>query len=111
MSATPEILHRAEIRYGFGSSFHVVVVACPVIRRTPKGCYVRHDWRDRFVLNRARKKFAHSSPELAIQALKFRRRRQVAILEAQLAIARAVLNALEAGASDGAVPSKVYFDL
>lgn len=64
----------------------------PIIKRTPKGAWIDESFAGkRFVLLTARKKYACSSKEEALESFKARKRRQINILKEQLSRAISVL--------------------
>lgn len=87
--------------YGGGSR---AVIGCQeyvVVRRTPKGVWIAAPpvWRwayQRFVLNRARKKYAYPTKHEAWQSFKIRKQRQLEILRSQQDHVSEVLRLIEA---------------
>ena|SRR5579859_1185210 len=63
-----------------------------VIKETPCGCWIAWGYGDKkFVNLKANKKFAHLTPEEAMESFKARKKRQIAILRGQLLRAEAAL--------------------
>lgn len=56
----------------------------PVLKRTPKGAWIEPDGERRFVLDGPGKRWAHETRALALESLKLRMRRRLAILATQL---------------------------
>lgn len=57
----------------------------PVIKHTPRGVWIIHNYGDRkFILNDSRKRFACETKELAMESFIARKKRQAGILRAQL---------------------------
>ena len=71
------------------------VEAYPVLRRTPKGVWIRYALQEKFILDTAKKKFAHSTPELALESFIARKTRQIKLLESQMSKARRALQLAE----------------
>lgn len=66
-------------------------------RKTPCGVWIDTGYSsEKFILTKARKKWACPTEEEAIESFKFRKRRQVKILKAQLERAQQALNTIEA---------------
>ena len=64
-----------------------------ILKETPCGCWIEWGYGEKkFVNLKARKKFAHLTPEEAMEAFKARKRRQIAILNGQLLRAEAALH-------------------
>lgn len=75
------------------SELEVKVRAIPILRRTPKGAWIRADLGgEQFVLLTARKKFACETKEEALRSLVARRERQESIYLARAGRARDVIN-------------------
>jgi hypothetical protein len=55
-----------------------------VVRFTPAGCWLNVYGEEKFVLSKARKKFAHPTKELALESFIARKVRQIDLLELQL---------------------------
>ena len=65
----------------------------PIVKETPKGYRITvHRYGDRLVLKEGRKRFAHETPELALNSFIFRTEKCVKILEAQANAARDFLS-------------------
>lgn len=87
---------------------HLQLQRLPVIKRTPKGVWVNDYGTKRFVLDRARKRYACPTPEEAVESLLARKRRRAAILRSQLSdteraieLAEIALNKRKGGARAG----------
>lgn len=64
----------------------------PIIKETPCGCWIEWVYGEKkFVNLKANKKFAHLTPEDAMESFKARKQRQIAILNGQLLRAEAAL--------------------
>ncbi len=68
----------------YAHTFHVV-------KETPKGCWIDVYGKRKFILNDAVKRYAYPTKELALQSFIARKRRQCAILRAQLKNAEGLL--------------------
>lgn len=64
-----------------------------VEKHTSKGVWINDFGHRRFVLNSARKRFAHPTKEEALESFRARKKRQIKILTRQLERARAALSA------------------
>jgi deoxyribodipyrimidine photolyase-like uncharacterized protein len=62
-----------------------------VAKETPKGCWIDVYGKRKFILNDAVKRYACPTKELALQSFIARKRRQCAILRAQLENAEGLL--------------------
>lgn len=62
-----------------------------VLRETPKGVWINHHGKEKFVLNRSKKRFAHPTKEEALKSFKRRKKSQLLHLEHQLARAKKAL--------------------
>ena len=88
------IVYRYEsFRYGYtdefdrprGSSVEVELRIFHVVKRTPKGFWIDLGFGSRrFVRSQGTKRYAHETPELAMQSFIARKRRQLQILHAQI---------------------------
>lgn len=65
-----------------------------VVKLTPKGAWIRTDEGERFVLNGAGKRFAHETPELALESLRARQQRRMGFLMRDLETVELTLYAL-----------------
>jgi len=82
-----------------------------VIRRTPKGAWIREYGRDRFVLLTARKRFACNTKDEALESFIARKEAQIRKLRGQLKKAKADL-ALGLRHKEAAVlPDEVLFQV
>jgi hypothetical protein len=70
--------------------------AFTVTRVTPKGKWIDAHGERKFILNDARKRYACETLELAVESFKARKRRQIALLAAQLRRAEAELARINA---------------
>lgn len=66
----------------------------PVLKRTKHGCWASEYGAKRFVLDRARKKLAYPSKELAVESFVKRKERLVRILKSRLDEANELLRAV-----------------
>ena len=72
-------------------SFH------PILSTTPKGLWVEgHNGKAKYIGNAWKKKFAHATPEEAFNSFKWRKRKQIEILQGQLEEAKEDLALAEA---------------
>lgn len=74
---------------------HVKLYTYPIVRITPKGFWICHYGRNRFILNLARKKYACLSIEDAKISFIARKTRQIAIYDARIATAEEALRKVE----------------
>lgn len=86
-----EYLYRVE-DYLSAYGISVRVYAYRVVSTTPKGKWIVGK---RFVLDKAKRRFAHDTSEQAVKSYLARRKRQRDILEAQLERTTAVIRAIE----------------
>ena len=88
----PQVYYRYDCHH---YEYHSQIMAqeLMVIRVTPSGVWVNDYGRKRFVLNGAKKKFAHPTKELALASFIARKERQITILTAQF---ERITNALKA---------------
>ena len=70
---------------------HLYAGYFPVVKETPKGCWIDVYGKRKFVLNDSTKRYAYPTKELALQAFIARKRRQCGILRAQLKNAEGLL--------------------
>lgn len=87
----PQVLYRYQESYYSENTVMLVLSTFRVLRTTPCGAWVENYGRERFVLLTARKKFACATQEEALASFRARKRRQISILRARLAAARAAL--------------------
>ncbi len=71
------------------------LLAYPVLRHTKKGAWIRCGLQEKFVLDTAKKKFAHPTCELALDSFIARKTRQLSLLESQMTKARHALRLAE----------------
>jgi len=79
------------------SRLEVELRSFEVLRRTQKGTWIDVHGRERFVLDGARKKYAHPTVELAQESFVARKRRQLGIYEARAARARQAIELVVRG--------------
>lgn len=86
------------------------LIVLPVIKETKCGHRIRDDFnaRNRFVLKTALKKFAHMSQDAAMISYKYRKSKQIRILEGRLNIARAALDAANTGTPIALPPMNLF---
>ena len=70
---------------------HLYADYFPVVKETPKGCWIDVYGKRKFVLNDSTKRYAYPTKELALQSFIARKRRQAGILRAQLKNAEGLL--------------------
>ena len=85
-SASKEVWYRYDSQYSDVKACVVIYRAdCVVFKHTPKGVWlIGHDGKDHFVLNDAARRYAYPTIKDAQRSFLRRRRRQIAILTAQL---------------------------
>ena len=76
------------------SRIYIFETEYAVLSHTPKGVWIEeYPGKKRFVLKNAKKKFACATQKEALESFRARKRRQIKILEHQLKIAKAALEA------------------
>lgn len=86
--------------YRFHNRGHVVqCTVFRVLKHTPRGCWIRdpYDYKRRFILNDARKRFAYPTEELAKESFLARKECQLGILESQIKNIKHAVVALNEG--------------
>ncbi len=80
-----------------GATLRVRLQKYSIVKRTPKGFWISYfsGGKDRFVLDGARKQFAHQSIEKAQESFIARKKRQIYILKHQLEVAEESLRLAE----------------
>lgn len=75
----------------YGSYVKVDLHAWKVYRTTPKGAWIWYGGEKKFVLDGPGKRFAHETPELALQSLVARKKRAISIMQARIREAEEVI--------------------
>lgn len=91
---TPQITHllRCESLHFEGGRVDVITMAYPITKTTGRGWWIDVHGRRRWVSASGKKRFALPTQEEAVTSFQARKRRQIAILTAQLARARKCLD-------------------
>lgn len=89
----------------YGSQISIRLSTYKVIKLTPKGCWIAHNYdhnhlHKRFVLSDSRKKFAYPTKEQAMESFIRRKERQIIYLQANLNRAKNALYTAKNGQRD-----------
>jgi len=90
------VYYRYEAAFYERGGIEITLVEIPIIKTTPRGVWIGWGtgWK-KFILNDAKKKWAHPTKEAALESFKCRKRRQIAILQHQINVAELALHAVE----------------
>ena len=96
-------------RYDCGTGEVIMLSTFPVRRSTPKGKWIWAFGKEVFVLNESVKRFAHETKAAALESLRRRTARRIAILTAQLGAAQVVYERLKDATPETVVMRPEYF--